>query len=438
MLKERSLKVSVAGVFMIFLAAQALPGRRASAFSSGPPTARTGAPGEITCAICHNSFPLNSGPGALSLTGLPASYSPNQELALTLTLNQANRNLYGFQLTVLDDSGRQAGTLIVTDDTRTQMGLDAIDGKLRQYLNHTLQGTFPTETNQGSWSFKWRAPAASVGRVTFYAAGNAANGNGGSSGDYIYTNSFTIDSPGVQGYEADVAPRPNGNNNGTVTIADWAQVGRFAAGLDTAEPGSEFQRADCAPSATSGDGSITIADWVQAGRYAAGLDPVVPAGGPVGPSTLRALAPSGDPIPAAVKSRGAVGLRVSRDLRGRWGAPFRTFFVIELEAQGNENALGFSVSFDPRRFRFTGAAPADGLPGATFNVNHNQEASGRVGFSLALPAGESLAKGKHEIVVLTFLTFPAAAGSDQIVFGDWPVFREIVDVNANAARESGH
>src|SRR5262245_20108454 len=55
-------------------------------FSSGPPTARTGAPGEITCVSCHNSFPLNSGPGALSLTGLPANYSPDQELALTLAL----------------------------------------------------------------------------------------------------------------------------------------------------------------------------------------------------------------------------------------------------------------------------------------------------------------------------------------------------------------
>src|SRR5262245_63821658 len=111
MLTQRSLKVSVAGIFMIFLAAQALPGHRAIAFSSGPPTARTGAPGEITCASCHNSFPLNSGPGALSLTGLPANYSPDQELALTLTLNQANRDLYGFQLTALDDADRKSTRL---------------------------------------------------------------------------------------------------------------------------------------------------------------------------------------------------------------------------------------------------------------------------------------------------------------------------------------
>jgi hypothetical protein len=42
--------------------------------------------------------------------------------------------------------------------------------------------------------------------------------------------------------EADVAPRPGGND--AVTVSDWVQVGRFAAGLDDAEFGSEFMRAD--------------------------------------------------------------------------------------------------------------------------------------------------------------------------------------------------
>jgi len=85
------------------------------------------------------------------------------------------------------------------------------------------------------------------------------------------------------GFEGDVSPRPNGNNNGSVSISDWVQVGRFAAGLDTPAAGGEFQRADCAPKNTLGNGSISISDWVQAGRYAAGLDPVPAAGGPTTP-----------------------------------------------------------------------------------------------------------------------------------------------------------
>ena len=45
-------------------------------------------------------------------------------------------------------------------------------------------------------------------------------------------------------------------------------VGRFVAGLESPDVGSEFQRADCAPRDTLGDGRMSIIDWAQAGRYA--------------------------------------------------------------------------------------------------------------------------------------------------------------------------
>ncbi|MFN7930992.1 MAG: hypothetical protein U0Y68_24305 [Blastocatellia bacterium] len=92
---------------------------------------------------------------------------------------------------------------------------------------------------------------------------------------------FTVLPGSVAALEADVSPRPNGN--GAVSIADWTQLGRFVAGLDTVSVGSEFQRADCAPRAIAGDGKITIGDWVQAGRYAAGLDAPTAAAGPSNP-----------------------------------------------------------------------------------------------------------------------------------------------------------
>ncbi len=89
--------------------------------------------------------------------------------------------------------------------------------------------------------------------------------------------------------EGDAAPRPNGNNDGTVTVADWVEIGRMASGLDAVNGPAEFQRADCAPRTSGGvlirgDGKITISDWVQAGRYAAGLDAITPMGGPTGSS----------------------------------------------------------------------------------------------------------------------------------------------------------
>src|SRR5262249_47502723 len=190
--RNKRLKLSILGIAIAWLVIFGLSVERGSAFSSGPPPARTGAPGEGTCVACHNSFALNSGPGTLRITGLPANYSPNQQVTVTVTLAQPNRARYGFQLTALDDLGRQAGTLVVTDANRTQLITGTVGGNLRQYIEHTFNGVQPTSPNQGSWVFTWTAPATSVGRVTFYAAGNAANGSGTNSGDFIYTTSVGI------------------------------------------------------------------------------------------------------------------------------------------------------------------------------------------------------------------------------------------------------
>ena len=83
---------------------------------------------------------------------------------------------------------------------------------------------------------------------------------------------------GTERQEADVAPRTDGD--GSLLVNDWVQVGRFVAGLDALTPGSEFQRADCAPYDDWGDGQMLVNDWVQAGRYVAGLDTGQPAAGP--------------------------------------------------------------------------------------------------------------------------------------------------------------
>ena len=83
-------------------------------------------------------------------------------------------------------------------------------------------------------------------------------------------------------WEADIAPRPNGDD--FLLVNDWVQVGRFVAGLDIPVAGTEFQRTDCAPFATTGDGLLLVNDWVQAGRYIAGLDTPQSQGGPTGES----------------------------------------------------------------------------------------------------------------------------------------------------------
>lgn len=190
--RNRLIKLSTTGLFGLLALACCFFGEAVGAFSGGPPASRTGAPAlgtfaaEPTCTACHAGT-VNSGGGTLTLTGVPANYTPGQEVTLTVTVTQPDRMRYGFQLTALTDDGQKAGDLVVTDTARTQLRAGAGGFAGRQYIEHTLTGVAPSGANQGSWSFTWRAPAQSVGRVTFYVAGNAANGNFANSGDFIYT-----------------------------------------------------------------------------------------------------------------------------------------------------------------------------------------------------------------------------------------------------------
>ncbi len=229
------------------------------------------------------------------------------------------------------------------------------------------------------------------------------------------------------GFEADVTPRPNGKNNGTVTLNDWVQVARFAVGLDTANTTNrEFQRADCAPSSTLGDGRIDLADVVQAGRYAAGLDPIVEVGGPTVPSSgFGAYGLGAEPMVSAAAR--AVRVVPTILVRGSQAA-----VVIELEAEGNENALSFSLSFDPAQLSYLSAATGSGASGAALLVNANQAASGRVGILLALPAGQALPSGARQVVVVSFaVAASGAADATEIGFSNQPVSSAVADINAN-------
>lgn len=166
-------------------------GRQVRASQSGPAPGLTGAPGESDCASsgCHTGNDLNSNLGTLTINGVPAVYRPDQEINLTVTLSQTGRSRFGFELTAVDDRGRKAGDLLVTDTVRTQKITTFVTNGPRDYVFHTVAGTVPNGANQGSWTVKWKAPSQTVGRVTFHASGNAANGNGQQSGDFIYVTS---------------------------------------------------------------------------------------------------------------------------------------------------------------------------------------------------------------------------------------------------------
>ena len=192
-MKTTNLKLAILVLLALF-AGYVWSGKPAQANQGGPPAGLTGAPGESDCLSsgCHTGNDINSLNGSLTINGLPGTYRPNQEFNLTVTLSQPNRARFGFQLTALDSQNRKAGELIVTDTNRTQKITTFVGSSQREYVYHTGAGTAPTGTNQGSWTLRWKAPPQGVGRVTFYASGNAANGNNAQSGDFIYVTSASL------------------------------------------------------------------------------------------------------------------------------------------------------------------------------------------------------------------------------------------------------
>lgn len=162
----------------------------AAAFSSGPPDGHAGdPPGFANCTVCHTSFPVNSGDGELTLSGVPTDYSPGVDYTLTIDIVDPEQMRWGFEMTVITDAGDEGGVLAALDGN-TQVSGTGGDGD-RDYVKHTFTGTQAGET-AGQWTVQWTAPDEGTGMVTFYLAGNAANNNGNNQGDYIYTIDQTI------------------------------------------------------------------------------------------------------------------------------------------------------------------------------------------------------------------------------------------------------
>ena len=218
-------------------------------------------------------------------------------------------------------------------------------------------------------------------------------------------------------FEGDVSPRSNGDQR--VGITDWVQVGRFVAGLDTVGSPSEFQRVDCAPRNSLGNGKLTVSDWVQAGRYFIGLDPLTPVGGPttpIGNAIVHPRVPTSRTIALQTGTTNGITNVVS----------------VQLNAQGDESAVGFSLSFDQTQLRFIGASVGSSASGASMNVNSVQATNGTLGVALELPFGQSFPAGIQEVVRLSFVPIVYAPGSSNLTFTDWPVIRDVSDVTANS------
>lgn len=161
-------------------------GETSLAFSSGPPAGHTGAPSEFNCNECH--LVEAAGTGRFTVTG-PSTYTPGRTYQFTVqhTTSDQTRVRWGFQVTALTQENLKAGEFTPINN-QTQIATGGPDTRNpRQYIEQTAAGNFFNQRGGATWTFNWTAPASDVGPVTFYAAGNQANGDGNTSGDFIYT-----------------------------------------------------------------------------------------------------------------------------------------------------------------------------------------------------------------------------------------------------------
>jgi hypothetical protein len=160
--------------------------------SSGAPAGRSGSPAEngLTCnsSGCHNGSAINSGGGSITVSG-PKSYAIGQTVALAITVAQEGAQRIGFQTSVVDGNNAHVGTLKIVDANNTKFASNN-----PSYITHK---NAPTGMATRTFNIEWEAPSAPVGTVFFYITGNAANGNGGATGDNIYSTQFPMAESGT-------------------------------------------------------------------------------------------------------------------------------------------------------------------------------------------------------------------------------------------------
>ncbi|MCI0485921.1 MAG: hypothetical protein L0229_04895 [Blastocatellia bacterium] len=201
-------------------------------FSSGPPSGHTGAPGDNgTCVVCHApSAGSGPGSGSIRIENVPQEYTLGQQYTINVVIQEPGRQVFGFQMTAIDDSGNRAGTF-ASLDSNTRLNFSTGSGG-RQYIQHTLAGTQSPVTGSRTWQVRWTAPSSNVGRIRFFVAGNAANDDGTNGGDIIHTFN-AVSNQGVVACSFSIAPAEEvfsgegGNGSLEVTTqsnCDWVAI----------------------------------------------------------------------------------------------------------------------------------------------------------------------------------------------------------------------
>ena len=144
------------------------------AFASSPPVGNTGAPGDGNCGNCHGG---GNFPGTI-LFDWGTGTNPD----FLIEFDTGVPNLFGYQMTILDDNDNPVGTYTSFD---SNSAVSTNSGQ--EWLAHS-PATF-SNTGFFSTAGQWDSQGL-TGDITVYLAINATNGNANTGGDDVHLFQF--------------------------------------------------------------------------------------------------------------------------------------------------------------------------------------------------------------------------------------------------------
>jgi len=160
--------------------------------STTPLSGHTNALGQPSCgkSACHNVATIaDSTKLVIDIVGAGGSYMPTTDYIINISVVSDGHLRGGFQMMAVDSMGNSVGTFTASGlPNGTQL---ATVGS-KTYIEHKNMSSIATISGVTTWSMLWMSPTAGTGDVTFYAIGVAANNNGNSSGDQVFSNNRTL------------------------------------------------------------------------------------------------------------------------------------------------------------------------------------------------------------------------------------------------------
>lgn len=163
--------------------------------SGGRTDGRSASPGDANqdCGQCHGASTASS--TSMIATDIPASgYVGGSTYNVTVSVAETGASMFGFQITAEHSSNAKAGTFATGGNS------EIYTVTADHAVTHNNTGTFGTGSK--SWTMTWTAPSSGSGDVTFYVAGNGADGSTDATGDVIYTDSQATAEDVANGLEA--------------------------------------------------------------------------------------------------------------------------------------------------------------------------------------------------------------------------------------------